>query len=362
MKLAPGVAARRRGDAARCDAVFDEAHADRIRRLETDRTVPSAQLDPRERALARAILGNALRRTARSRMRSAASSKRTLPRKTGSLWPRSWMSPRRRSCSWTSPTMPPCRSRSILPPPISDARHFKGLVNAVMRRLTEQRDAILAQPGRGRAQHAGLAAGELDEEPMAPTRRGRSPLPIWSSHRSTSRSSPIPHSGPSGSADIVLPTGSVRLVAHGPIEALRRLRRRANGGFRMPLPRCRRACSAMSRARCRRSLRRARRQDGRSSPRPVPGSRPSTFRSTRLQRVRQNLIAATASTPNWLPPMSRNGSPATLFDAILLDAPCSATGTIRRHPDVALPEAAVRYRGAGEAAGTICIAKRRRAC
>jgi 16S rRNA (cytosine967-C5)-methyltransferase len=26
---------------------------------------------------------------------------------------------------------------------------------------------------------------------------------------------------------------------------------------------------------------------------------------------------------------------ATAFDAILIDAPCSATGTIRRHPDVA---------------------------
>ncbi len=26
--------------------------------------------------------------------------------------------------------------------------------------------------------------------------------------------------------------------------------------------------------------------------------------------------------------------PEELFDAILLDAPCSSTGTIRRHPDV----------------------------
>lgn len=58
---------------------------------------------------------------------------------------------------------------------------------------------------------------------------------------------------------------------------------------------------------------------------------------SRLARVKENLtrlkqtaqiICGDASQPEqWLPPN-------TLFDRILLDAPCSATGVIRRHPDI----------------------------
>ncbi|HEX2943381.1 MAG TPA: transcription antitermination factor NusB [Rhodopila sp.] len=54
---------------------------------------------------------------------------------------------------------------------------------------------------------------------------------------------------------------------------------------------------------------------------------------TRVERLADNLARwhltaelVTADAAAWKPP--------NLFDAILLDAPCSATGTIRRHPDV----------------------------
>ncbi|WP_379540681.1 RsmB/NOP family class I SAM-dependent RNA methyltransferase [Teichococcus cervicalis] len=54
---------------------------------------------------------------------------------------------------------------------------------------------------------------------------------------------------------------------------------------------------------------------------------------TRLLRLRENMArlglpveSVQADVAEW--------DPGTRFDAILLDAPCSATGTIRRHPDV----------------------------
>ncbi len=53
----------------------------------------------------------------------------------------------------------------------------------------------------------------------------------------------------------------------------------------------------------------------------------------RIDRLRENL-ARLGMTPEVVHADATTWQPPALLDAVLLDAPCSATGTIRRHPDV----------------------------
>lgn len=212
------------------------------------------------------------------------------------------------------------------------ARHFKGLANAVLRRLARDKDTI----------RAGLDAPRLDTPDWlwqrwsktygeATTRQIAEALLVEPGLDLTVKSDPELWAERLGG--IVLPTGSVRLVPAGPIEDLAGY---AEGEWWIqdaaaalpprlfdPLDGLRVAdlCAAPG---------------GKTAALALAGAKVTAVDSSasRLARLRANLsrLKLTAETVcadvlEW--------TGAEAFDAVLLDAPCSATGTIRRHPDIA---------------------------
>jgi 16S rRNA (cytosine967-C5)-methyltransferase len=71
----------------------------------------------------------------------------------------------------------------------------------------------------------------------------------------------------------------------------------------------------------------------------------------RVARMVQN-FARLAMTPETVTADALTWEPAQKFDGILLDAPCSATGTFRRHPEV------IWHRDASDIAGRVALQKR----
>ena len=137
-----------------------------------------------------------------------------------------------------------------------------------------------------------------------------------------------------------------------------RASRRANGGCRTPPPRCPRSLLPISPGD--RVVDLCAAPGGKTAQLALRGARVSALdrSAQRLKRVASNLERLKLEAELVIANAATYDAPP--FDAALVDAPCTSTGTIRRHPDVAWTKRSSRHRRARQGAGRTCSTARSR--
>ena len=209
---------------------------------------------------------------------------------------------------------------------------MKGLVNAVLRRLAREGSERLAGQDAARLNtpealwegwvraygertaHE-VAAAHLDEPPLDLTLRR-------------------PDTEPNTLGGRVLPTGSVRLRPRpsGPISGLPGY---AAGDWWVQDAAAALPVRVMGDTRGRRVLDLCAAPGGKTAQLAAAGAEVTAVdrSGSRLERARANLDRLSLPA-EWIEADATSWRPARPFDFVLLDTPCSATGTVRRHPDV----------------------------
>jgi 16S rRNA (cytosine967-C5)-methyltransferase len=292
---------------------------------------PFSGLEPRDRAFARAITMTALRRAGQLRAIIGSFIEKPLPAARGALDEILLAAAAQLVFMKSAP-------HAVINLAVHQvhgdhgARRFARLANAVLRRVSEKGSTIAAQQDEGHLntpdwlwKHWSSVYGLEEAHRVASQHLAEPPLDL------TVKSDPEAWAERFGG--IALPTGTVRLVASGRIEDLE--------GFESGEWWVQDAAAAIP-ARLMGAVAGKRIADlcaapgGKTAQLAHAGAKVSAIdlSALRLERLKANLARLKLEAETfavdacaWVPP--------ELLDAVLLDAPCTATGTIRRHPDVA---------------------------